>query len=184
MTWGKRYCLNCGKEFEAAYIQQIYCNEECKNECKKNRDNDYRKAYQAKLKKAYKEHKLCPVEKENMRKRIDELECEISLLRKKNDELTDELSKRDEELCDAKEKLGVLEKKTLAGTKEKAPGIPEMKLKECTRLRLKCTGPLPCGKQIGCFKPTRCEFLSADASINRLDLNARWSRSDQNEDYL
>lgn len=45
MTYGKRKCMRCGKEFEAQYASQTTCSLECKKDWKRFRNRQYKSVH-------------------------------------------------------------------------------------------------------------------------------------------
>lgn len=79
MNYGKRFCLYCGKEFEAEYISQLTCGDVCRKERKKASQNAYNR-------------KRWDTIRNNM-SRITELEARIAELEKVEADLKDQLKK-------------------------------------------------------------------------------------------
>lgn len=168
--YGKRVCLQCGKEFEALRPWQVTCGAKCAGErchalkLKSNaRGYARRKKYLldllAELDAAYSEMEWLNCRCESVLSKsarregiVDELMAELRQARE-----TQEAS------CAVAEKPKVAPGPDAASQPvEKVAaraGLPP--LQECPRMRLKAVS-LPCGEHEYCHKPTRCARLGGD----------------------
>ncbi len=142
VSYGKRKCIICSKEFEVLYPSQIACSDKCKAERKRKREIINSRNYRARKKE----------ELQNLKKQVELLEEELADALKENDELQALRSELEAARKDLEALEAVLEKTKLAKDIELPP------MEECQRLRLKAIH-LPCGTQYQCFSPTLCERL-------------------------
>lgn len=175
--YGKRVCLQCGKEFEALRPAHITCSAECARERRRGMQRVWDARSQAKRKKylldllaeldaAYSEMEWlnCRHEDEHLQWMRDfkTLGQEVG----RHLELESELERVRGELNDLR---AAVEKPKVAPRPDAVPqpvekvaaraGLPP--LQECPRMRLKAVN-LPCGEHETCHKPTPCARLGGD----------------------
>lgn len=163
--YGKRICLECGKEFNATYLQQITCSPEClaKRKAKLRIIRDQRR---------YQCHK----------ERLATLIAENNKLLSDNEALRHDLLLAREEATHAREELAkALEAVSAAQAATKEPEAADMEaarnaiktgfkpqMQFCERMGVKAIN-LPCGKREECFNKPRCRRVPAGAT-NPVDI--------------
>ena len=143
--YGKRTCLECGKEFNATYLQQITCSPLClaKRKAKLRIIRDQRR---------HQCHK----------ERLATLIAENNKLLSDNEALRHDLLLAQEEAAHAKEELAKALKAAAAPKKsgKYAKDGPSF----CPRLSM--VGPgLPCGEKPECYKQSVCKHVPDGATV-------------------
>lgn len=155
MGYGKRICLECGKEFEAGYVAQLCCSMMCQ------------KARNKKLKQKH------AITVGQLRKDYAALENRVTMLEEMVwATVKDEAGLKDE----SKEPEPVPELELVNPGKDpdyipgdeflpkddgrpvkKGKGLPPL-TEYCERMKVKATA-LPCGKNARCYEPTPCRRI-------------------------
>lgn len=170
-NYGKRVCLQCGKEFEALRPAHITCSESCARERRRGQKRVGDIHYRARRKK----YLLDLLEElDTAHAEVEWLNCRCELLLDWSSRCELAYDKLIAERCELAARRAPGESPE-AETPKPLPrpravpqpveevaaraGLPE--LQECPRMRLKAV-TLPCGERELCHKPTRCARLGAD----------------------
>ena len=137
--YGERTCMNCGKKFDATYLQQVTCSDACKKERMRIQHRESAKGRWPKHKAMIEElrNSLAVVSQDR-----DELKAQVEKLTHENKRLHEELSKA---LFDKLQASKVVVQPPKKSSKQ-----------WCERLKLKAE-ELPCGNRPECFVEPICD---------------------------
>ena len=168
--YGKRVCLQCGKEFEALRPAHITCSAECARERRRGMQRVWDARSQAKRKK-YLLDLLAELDAAYSEMEWLNCRCESVLSKSaKREGVLDELMAELRHAREMQETSCAVAEKPKAASGPDAASQPVEKvaaraglppLQECSRMRLKAVN-LPCGEHECCHKPTRCVRLGGD----------------------
>lgn len=154
MDYGKRNCLECGKEFAPQHAAELCCSEECRKGRKRKLD-------------AVRSHTITQLRADfnalyvtilSMDERLKRLEAaKVSPVDEVKPEEKQSLSAPAEDPTPEDEDPDYLPGDELLPKDDGRPKLTEF----CKRMNVKATS-LPCGKNPKCFEPTRCKRVPKD----------------------
>lgn len=176
--YGKRVCLQCGKEFEALRPAHITCSAECARERRHGMQRVWNARSQAKRKKYLLD---LLAERDAAYSDMEWLNCAHELMLGawgtmsgvEFDVLKHEFWRIRKELAATRAAAENSQPEKSATASAPRPNVPPQSvekvaaraglppLQECPRMRLKAVN-LPCGEHEPCHKPTRCARLGGD----------------------